>query len=544
MFQAENTVKSLCGTNCHKYSGFSYLTLRPHSRQLNCCGYGFAIKERGVKRIAVIGALWIIWAWTCQAAPVVDNQDELARAAVLARQGAEKHQQGSYTEAEHDLRAALAIRERYLDKNDPLVGNVVNDLGATLYYQSRFSEAEPMYKRAIQIFAADPRYIADEVSSLANLASLYREQRRMVEAEAVYDALFQTFNHPSAVNELTVASVLTDYGMFEKLQGNLVKAEESLRRSAEIRERRLPPGHPNIVSTWTSLGDVYYTRHEYAAAESMFRKSVDACEHSVGADDRRCAPALNGLALTLAVRGMEQESEKLFQRALVSFQRAYGPVHARVAAVLNNLGTSADRRHDYKKAEKYLNQALEVWNGVFGPDHPDVASGCSNLASVYMHKHEFNRAEPLYQRALVIDKNAFGPAHAKVAVDQNNLAVLYGEMKRFDESQQYFRDSIHTYETLPKSAEIAMAGVLVNYGLQMWRLKRFDDATPLYRRALSIYEHNPGDETPAVASAYEQYATLMRQMQEFAEAQKADASAMRIRVRNTIGNSEIQSSFH
>jgi tetratricopeptide (TPR) repeat protein len=498
------------------------------------------MKNRTTRLAGLLGALWIASITNANAGSA---QDELARATVLGKQGVEKLQQGSYVESERLLREALAIREKYLDAGDVLVAHVENDLGAALYYQSRYSEAELMYHRAAEKFAADPRSIADEVSSLANLASLYREQRRIPEADAIYKRLFQTFRDPSAVNEITVAAVLNDYGMFEKTRGNFVKAGEALRRAAEIRERRFPAGHPNIISTWVALADLHYTQHDFASAEALFRKAVDACDESLGAKDRRCAPAMNGLALTLTVRGLEPESEKLFQRALASFEETYGPMHPRVAAVLNNLGTSADRQHDYRRAERYLRRALDVWYAAFGPEHPDVASACSNLASVYMHKRDLKDAEPLYQRALAIDQHVFGPVHAKVALDLNNLAVLYGEMKRYDESHQYFDKAINTLEAMKGPGELGLAGVLVNYAAQMSNLKRLDDAVALYQRALAIYDRNPADETPAVAAAYENYAKLMRKKEEFAEAQKAEASAMRIRVRNTIGNAEIQSSY-
>jgi tetratricopeptide (TPR) repeat protein len=467
---------------------------------------------------------------------------ELARAVVLAKDAAAKHVVASYVESERLLREALAIRERYLDPKEILIGTTLNDLGASLYYQSRFSEAESYYKRAIEIFAGNPKAVADRVATLGNLASLYREQRRIPEAESVYSEIFKTLEDSRAVNELIVASILNEYGVFQKVIGNAEQAGRALERSSEIRERRLAPGHPQVISVWTALADLHYSNRQYSAAEDLFRKTAESCQRALGRKDQRCAPALNGLALSLSIRGSDDEARRVFERALELFEEAHGPVHPRVAAVLNNMGTLADRRGDYKRAERYLSRALEVWLQLFGPEHPDVASACSNLGSVHMHRGDQSKAEPFYQRALAIDEKIFGADHLKIIVDLNNLAVLYSEMKRFDEAEQYFDRAIKTCERSGKSSDVALAGLLVNLAGQRVARKRIDEAAPLYKRALAIYESNPGSETLRMAVVADTYAQLMRKMEEFAEAQKAEAFAMRVRVRNTVAVEKLDSS--
>ena len=70
------------------------------------------------------------------------------------------------------LREALAIRDRLLEPNDPAIAAAANDLGAALFYQSNYRESEPLYRRAIGIFALNPNYLTDRASALSNLADI------------------------------------------------------------------------------------------------------------------------------------------------------------------------------------------------------------------------------------------------------------------------------------------------------------------------------------------------------------------------------------
>jgi tetratricopeptide (TPR) repeat protein len=491
--------------------------------------------------VAALAALFVIRADVVWGG--VDKHSELARADLLSKQAGDKQKGGAYAESERLLREALALRTLHLPSRDVQVAQAMNDLGVALFHQSRFSEAESMYRQALATFGDRETDLADRVGVLGNLATLFREQRRFEEAEKTYMEVFELVKNPATVNELLLATVMNDYGVLQKLKGNTAAALQALERCAEIRERKLPAGHPHLISIWTSLADLQYSMREFAVSEKLFRKAVETCDASLGKQHRVCAPAVNGLALTLVVRGMPDEAERLFQRALAIFEQTYGPEHPRVAAVLNNMGTLADRSGDFKKAERYLQRALDVWIKVYGPAHSDVASAYTNLASGYLRKKRYQKAEPLFHQALAIDEKIFGPEHDKVAVDLNNLAALYNEMKRFDESDMYFSRAVAIYEKLPPTFDLSLAGLLSNFAAQRSNRKMYEDAAALYKRAVEICERHPGSETPLTASLWESYAQVLRKLEEPAEAHKAELAAMRIRVQNTIANERLSTGF-
>lgn len=497
------------------------------------------MSNTGVYLIEMAAALCIIWANVALANEPTQPGDELMHASKLAENGSFQCKSGNYTESERLLRECLAIRTRLLPPGDARLAATLNDLGASLHYQSRHKEAELLYKQALEGFGDRAEYLAERVSTLGNLASVHREQRQFDEAASIYSQLFELFSQHS-IGELTIATVLNDYGMLLRAKGDWPGAERAFERAAGIRERKHDPGLASILA---SMGDLNYAQRKFDRAEELFRQSLKTCEHTRGSNDRLCAAPLNGLALTLVRRGLVDEPEQLFRRSLAIFEHSYGPNHPKVAAVLNNLGSLEERKHDYKHAEEHLSRAIELWTAVFGPDHPDVAAASTNLATVYMRRRQFTKAEALYRQALATDEKLLGTKHEKVALDYNNLGVLYSTMKRYPDAEASLARAIAVNESALGEDSPAVAGVLLNLANQHLLTKRYADALPLYKRAFDIYEEHPADQTVVAAEAFDNYAKLLRKTADYAEAQRAEAVAMRIRVKNTIVRDRLQSSF-
>jgi tetratricopeptide (TPR) repeat protein len=64
--------------------------------------------------------------------------------------------QGRYTEAEPLYKRAIAVREKALGPDHPDVGTALGGLAALYYSQGRYAKAEPLYKRALAMFPSSP----------------------------------------------------------------------------------------------------------------------------------------------------------------------------------------------------------------------------------------------------------------------------------------------------------------------------------------------------------------------------------------------------
>ena len=95
--------------------------------------------------------------------------------------------QGRYAEAEPLYRRSLEIKEKQLGPDHPDVAGSLNNLAILYADQGRYAEAEPLYRRSLKIREAKlgPDH-PDVAASLNNLAILYQSQGRYAEAEPLY----------------------------------------------------------------------------------------------------------------------------------------------------------------------------------------------------------------------------------------------------------------------------------------------------------------------------------------------------------------------
>ena len=107
--------------------------------------------------------------------------------------------QGRYSEAEPLYKRALEARERVLGPEHPDTLVSVNNLAALYQAQGRYSEAEPLLKRALE---ACERVLGkehpDTLTSVNNLAVLYQAQGRYGEAEPLYQRALEAASACSA----------------------------------------------------------------------------------------------------------------------------------------------------------------------------------------------------------------------------------------------------------------------------------------------------------------------------------------------------------
>jgi tetratricopeptide (TPR) repeat protein len=97
------------------------------------------------------------------------------------------HSLARYTDAEPLYRRAIEIGEKVLGGYDPSVATGYSNLAALLHAQGKYEEAEPLFRRAIRIkrmaFGKDDPRLA---STYNNLAALLRDQGKHEQADTLF----------------------------------------------------------------------------------------------------------------------------------------------------------------------------------------------------------------------------------------------------------------------------------------------------------------------------------------------------------------------
>ncbi len=132
-------------------------------------------------------------------------------------------------------------------------------LGASLYLEGKFAEAESEYRKAVKL---DPTN-----ATLHNmLGAILKEQKRYNEAEKEYLKAVKI--------EPTKAEWLSDLGQMLEMQKKLAKAETRYRQAVQ-----LEPGNP---LRYENLGRILYLSTKYAEAASILKQAISKAPTVVG----------------------------------------------------------------------------------------------------------------------------------------------------------------------------------------------------------------------------------------------------------------------
>jgi CHAT domain-containing protein/tetratricopeptide (TPR) repeat protein len=263
---------------------------------------------------------------------------------------------GRYNTAEYYTSEALSIREQTLGKNSKAYASSLNNIAVLYQETARFNESEKYFEEALQTVAAqlgnDSQEYAivlnnqsilfseigrtdqaiqklnsaigiseklnkknerNQVGFQSNLALLYQQTGKYIEAEAIYlkqekslgsknpfyagilnnlALLYIQMNKTEKVEEYlkksaavyldrfgnqnpNYAKVLNDLGNFYRTQGRFGEAEQSLSQALAIRGGALDTNHPDYVESQEDLGILYWKKGDLVKAASSFQIAMD-----------------------------------------------------------------------------------------------------------------------------------------------------------------------------------------------------------------------------------------------------------------------------
>ncbi len=224
-----------------------------------------------------------------------DNPDYLLPAGEMTLE------MGEYQRAEEWLEHLLAIREQE-GNEDAELALALNDLAVVYMDQGRYAEAEPLYKRSLEIYEQSLGKEHPHVAAaLNNLAWLYYEQGRYDEAEPLY------------------------------------------KRDLEICEKSLSKDHPSVATTLNNLALLYKSQGRYAEAEPLYKRDLEISEKSLGKDHPSVATSLNNLANLYNSQGRYEEAEPLYQRALAILKEKFPDGHPNIDTFQANYNTLKEK---------------------------------------------------------------------------------------------------------------------------------------------------------------------------------------------------------
>jgi CHAT domain-containing protein/antitoxin component YwqK of YwqJK toxin-antitoxin module len=320
----------------------------------------------------------------------------------------------------------LLIQEKTISKEHPNYVTSLNNLAGLYRDQGLYAQAEPLYVEAKEIRAKvlgkeHPNY----ATSLNSLALLYHNQGLYAQAETLYVEVKEIRAKVLGKEHPNYVTSLNNLALLYYNQGLYTKAEPLYVEAKEIRAKVLGKEHPNYATSLNNLAGLYYNQGLYAQAAPLLVEAKENRAKVLGKEHPDYANSLNNLAMLYQNQGLYAQAEPLHVEAKEITAKVLGKEHPDYATSLNNLAMLYQTQGLHTQAEPLHVEAKEITAKVLGKEHPDYATSLNNLAMLYQNQGLYAQAEPLLVEAKEIKAKVLGKEHPDYANLLNNLADLY-----------------------------------------------------------------------------------------------------------------------
>jgi tetratricopeptide (TPR) repeat protein len=271
------------------------------------------------------------------------------------------HDEGKFAEAEKHYKAAV------LEAENPEFGPGLGMFCSTSMWlakfyveQHRYSEAEPLFQRALEIYEEDRRPNSYLPHHLEEFAKLYEAQEKYAAAEELYRRALRICEEQGEGGHSAIwllARALDNLAAFYKARGRFLEAEDLCRRSLGIVEESVRSEAAKSTKSWLRwrkskelearisrsqlpistaldrLAELYERQEKYADAEPLWRRSFEIKERVWGETHSWIwVDSLAAYANALHKIGREHEATKINERVkAIRTKYPPGSVHSSVS---------------------------------------------------------------------------------------------------------------------------------------------------------------------------------------------------------------------
>ncbi len=329
--------------------------------------------------------------------------------------------QGKHEVSTAMLERVVEILKASEGSNHLAVAASIHELAVAYWAQLRYRDAESMFKQSLAIYEA--KAPEDMVSGLISLAELYRQRKRLAEAESLLQRAISAVETTYGPDSPNVAQVLNNLALVYGDQGHREKAGDLLKRALAIWENVLGETDPGLANSLNNLAYNQLFRKRWAAALIHFRRAAevliaedatlgDAHSNPLSAEGPSAAASMRQ-AFHGSVRvlkhladadtderdGLRDEAFRLAQRAQASrAARALAQMATRLQADKSSLSDLVRERQDLASNWKTAHQQL-----IAAISKPVGERDRNLVAALQLKMSEFNNRAAAIDRTLATD---------------------------------------------------------------------------------------------------------------------------------------------
>ena len=213
---------------------------------------------------------------------------------------------------------------------------ILSNLGATYFHAGRLREAEVQLVGALTYWSSSDKPSEDLGKALYNLAAVYRTQARYTEATPLYERALAVNEELVGPTELSNIPILNGIGLLYDDTAEYTRAQQIMERAISIIELGRAENTPDAATSFATLGMILEAQGSVNKAETWFLRALEVREHLFGQNDPIVADTRVGLALVYHRENRLAEAADLNIRAIATYQERRESKN--LPAALNNLG--------------------------------------------------------------------------------------------------------------------------------------------------------------------------------------------------------------
>lgn len=357
------------------------------------------------------------------------------------------HQRAGHLKlAEPLLVGALALWKRFPDKPQLQI-QALTALGVGRYQTGQFASAEANYRQAAAE-ASSAHLRQGEALALNNLAWLYNTLGRYGEAEPLARRALELWQKPFAPTSPAVYSL---YNLADSRagQGDYTEAKKLHTQTLAIRRQGLPLTGTEVAWSLQRLVRLSLQQGDYALAERRAREGLAVLKTTGGRNRIETTMARAMLLLALAnihwLQGEPAQTETEEALRLLTDLREARHYHTYSAWALEQL---AAQRPGSASAVRLSEKAVELLEATFGPTHPNVASALNDYGWHLRLAGRAAEAETTLRRALAALKSSGAPDEVTEALLYTNLAEIHQARQELGEAEKLHLQSVTLWQKL------------------------------------------------------------------------------------------------
>lgn len=326
-----------------------------------------------------------------------ESTDAMAEILALARAC---RKWGFYKEARTYFEDWIQVIEKKFGPNEPVLFEVLLDMGMNEADRGRYADAEKFLLRAMEIRKVHGRVKDEDIEEvLNNLAEIKYQQGDYATAEALYERVLAVYEVDPKVHPQSLGIILGNLGGVRVDRGDVQGGIALLQRSVDIQEKHFGPTHAAMATPLSNLGEALLRIGKYAEAALYLERALAIREKALGPDHPKLAAPLINVGSLWLEQGDNARAEPYFTRVLALQEKAFGTRNPLLFPTLQALGIIEQGKKNLDKAEAYHLRAAEVLEKAFGPTHPNLTAPLRSLATIQRLRGELDKSRTTLERA-------------------------------------------------------------------------------------------------------------------------------------------------